>query len=88
MKTEKLIMPAKGFKGLKENWKNDLTTGFMVFLLALPLSLGIAKASGFPPAMGVLTAIIGGVFTIFRIVDQVVYQGVRTYQKKQIGKAM
>lgn len=75
MKTEKLIMPAKGFKGLKENWKNDLTTGFMVFLLALPLSLGIAKASGFPPAMGVLTAIIGGVFTSFLNVSTLTIKG-------------
>jgi MFS superfamily sulfate permease-like transporter len=58
-------IPASGIKGLKENWRQDLSAGFMVFLLALPLSLGIAKASGFPVAMGVLTAIIGGIATTF-----------------------
>jgi MFS superfamily sulfate permease-like transporter len=56
-----LNIPRDGFEGLKENWKVDSLSGFLVFLLALPLSLGIAKASGFPAAMGVLTAIIGGV---------------------------
>jgi len=59
------VIPASGIKGLKEIWKQDVSAGFMVFLLALPLSLGIAKASGFPVAMGVLTAIIGGIATSF-----------------------
>jgi len=60
MKT--IEIPKDGLEGLKQNWTNDAVSGFLVFLLALPLSLGIAKASEFPPAMGVLTAMIGGLF--------------------------
>ena len=52
--------PADGFAGLKQNISTDAISGFIVFLLALPLSLGIAKASEFPPLMGLLTAMIGG----------------------------
>ena len=63
MKT--LEIPKDGFEGFKQNWTNDAVSGFLVFLLALPLSLGIAKASEFPPAMGVLTAMIGGLFVSF-----------------------
>lgn len=58
--------PKDGLEGLKQNWSTDALSGFLVFLLALPLSLGIAKASGFPPAMGVLSAMVGGlVVSIF-----------------------
>jgi len=53
-------MPKDGIAGLKENFTSDAMSGFVVFLLALPLSLGIAKASDFPPLMGLISAIIGG----------------------------
>jgi MFS superfamily sulfate permease-like transporter len=60
--------PHTGLKGLTAHFKSDAVSGFLVFLLALPLSLGIAKASGFPPAMGVLTAMIGGLFvSLFKV---------------------
>ena len=49
------------FREIKTNFASDVSSGFMVALLALPLSIGIAAASDFPnPLFGVLTAIIGG----------------------------
>ena len=45
---------------LKAFWRQDLLAGLLVFLLALPLSLGIAVASGFPPMAGIISAIVGG----------------------------
>lgn len=65
MKNEKQIkhisLPAEGFAGLKQNFSSDFMSGFFIFLLALPLSLGISKASEFPAIMGLITAMIGGV---------------------------
>ncbi|MCM0042149.1 MAG: SulP family inorganic anion transporter [Algoriphagus sp.] len=59
--TQKNQVPKDGWAGLKENFTADASAGFVVFLLAMPLSLGIAKASDFPPIMGLVTAIIGGI---------------------------
>jgi MFS superfamily sulfate permease-like transporter len=42
------------------DWKKDLPSSLVVFLVALPLCMGIALASGAPVATGLITAIIGG----------------------------
>lgn len=64
-KSNKRFIPADGLAGLKQNFSKDAMSGFFVFLLALPLSLGIAKASDFPAIYGIVTAIIGGVVVSF-----------------------
>lgn len=63
--SKKFVLPKEGIQGLKENFTSDAISGFLVFLLALPLSLGIAKASDFPPIMGLMTAMIGGLVVSF-----------------------
>lgn len=71
----KKYIPADGLAGLKENFKSDAISGFIVFLLALPLSLGIAKASDFPPIMGLITAIIGGLVVSFFMGSRLTIKG-------------
>ncbi len=44
-----------------KNLKSDIPSSLVVFLIALPLSLGIALASGAPIKSGLIAAIIGGV---------------------------
>ena len=50
---------------INKSIKQDLVAGFSVFLLALPLCLGIAMASHFPPSAGLISAIIGGMLASF-----------------------
>lgn len=44
-----------------DNLKYDLKASLVVFLVALPLCLGIAIASGAPPMAGLIAGIVGGI---------------------------
>lgn len=52
MKNDSIVVPANPAK--------DLTAGLVVFLVALPLCLGIALASGAPLFSGIIAGIVGG----------------------------
>ncbi|MFG2088193.1 SulP family inorganic anion transporter [Spirillospora sp. NPDC048824] len=41
--------------------RRDVLSSFVVFLVAIPLSLGIAVASGAPVAAGLIAAVVGGI---------------------------
>ena len=48
-------------KNIKAELSQNFASGLVVFLVALPLCLGIALASGAPPLSGVIAGIIGGI---------------------------
>jgi carbonic anhydrase len=51
--------PQNGVAGLK-HFRYDLMAGLQVAMMGIPLSLGIAVASGAPPVCGLISAIIAG----------------------------
>ena len=53
--------PASTAHPLSRTIGRDLVAGLVVFLVAVPLCLGIAFASGVPPIAGVIAGIIGGI---------------------------
>ncbi|MEV5430332.1 SulP family inorganic anion transporter [Streptomyces sp. NPDC052701] len=45
------------------HWRQDLTASIVVFLVAVPLCVGVAVASGVPAELGLVTGIVGGLVT-------------------------
>jgi MFS superfamily sulfate permease-like transporter len=65
MHTDTDDVPQGTLDGLGRNWKADALSGFLVFLIALPLCLAISLACGYPAISGVFTAIVGGILSAF-----------------------
>jgi MFS superfamily sulfate permease-like transporter len=59
----------------KKHLKSDLSSGLVVFLIALPLCLGISMASGAPLFAGVIAGIVGGILVGFLSNSQVNVSG-------------
>lgn len=60
---------------LFSHFKSDFASGLVVFLVALPLCLGIAMASGAPLFSGIITGIIGGIVVGYLSQSQISVSG-------------
>ena len=52
-------------QGLRATIGNDALASVVVFLVALPLCMGVSIASGVPPTAGLITGIVGGIVVGF-----------------------
>ena len=52
---------SKFIPSLTSSWTSDLPAGIVVFLVALPLCLGVALASGAPLFSGIIAGVVGGI---------------------------
>ena len=56
--TPQLFLSMKQYS--KEQFVNDVVSGIIVAIIALPLSIALALASGVTPEQGLYTAIVAG----------------------------
>lgn len=63
--TDSQTPPSALYPAVLQHLSHDFVAGFFVFLIALPLCVGISLASGCPAIAGVLTAVVGGILTPF-----------------------
>lgn len=53
--------PMTNSAGARGTFISDFLASIVVFMVALPLCIGIAQASGLPPEAGIVTGIVGGI---------------------------
>ncbi len=60
-----MTAPTSTSAGFLSTWKEDVLASIVVFLVALPLSLGLALVAGYPfekaAAVGLISGVVGGV---------------------------
>ena len=64
--------------GIFAHFGRDFTASIVVFLVAMPLCMGIAIASGVPAEKGLITGIIGGIEAITAAHGEVLAMGYTT----------
>ena len=71
------------------DWNSDICSGIVVGIVALPLSMALAIASGVPPQHGLFTAIVAGGLIAHRVARAYQFRphgGVRRHSRSDHGK--